>query len=175
MTYGGKGLLKPGVKPEDHCIIYTDSAKPHQSEQILNKSIQMKPRTPRDKLDTASRLNFAKVYTVEHNVKVLFIGKISSGHVDRLVNTFNRINMVSEPPTYNDGQPSMNTLPSGSNTSLPVSYSSVPATIPRSYGPISSVPYMSDGSYNPLQHYASQSEPDTHGQPPQYDGSLYEE
>lgn len=36
------------------------------------------------KLDAASRINFAKLYTVEHNVKVRNIGKIIPEHVPRL-------------------------------------------------------------------------------------------
>lgn len=38
--------------------------------------IKVAPNTARDKLAPASRLNYAKVYTVEYNVKVWFIGKI---------------------------------------------------------------------------------------------------
>ena len=42
---------------------------------------------PRDKLDPDSLVNYAKIYTVEHNVKVHFIGRIaeqseSTFHVD---------------------------------------------------------------------------------------------
>lgn len=59
-------------------------------------------RTPQDKLNAASRLNYAKIYTVEHNVKVLFIGKIASEHVHRLVDTYNRISKVTGPTTYYD-------------------------------------------------------------------------
>lgn len=36
----------------------------------------MEPKTPRDQLDPLSRLNYAKIYTVEYNVKVKFIGDI---------------------------------------------------------------------------------------------------
>jgi len=32
------------------------------------------------KLDPLSRLNYAKLYTVEHNVKVLFIGKVAKNY-----------------------------------------------------------------------------------------------
>jgi hypothetical protein len=170
--------LKRGVKPEDHCVIYTgESARFYQDEKILNESIQMIPRNPREKLDMASRLNYAKVYTVEHNVKVLLIGKISSKNVKHLVKTFNEINMVSQPSKYYDAQPVPSLSPSGSTTQpLSGPYPAASASLPRTYGPVqSAAPYMSDGSSNPRQHYPSQSEPDTESQPPQYDGSLYEE
>jgi hypothetical protein len=49
-----------------------------EGEGALNKSaIKVIPKTPRDKLDPASRVNYAKIYTVEHNVKVQFIGQIA--------------------------------------------------------------------------------------------------
>lgn len=41
--------------------------------------------TPREKLDEASRINYAKVYTVEYNVKVLFIGKVDPDHKHRIL------------------------------------------------------------------------------------------
>jgi hypothetical protein len=38
--------------------------------------IRMQPLTERDKLLPESRLNYSKVYTIEHNIKVCFIGRI---------------------------------------------------------------------------------------------------
>jgi Family of unknown function (DUF6590) len=32
--------------------------------------------SPREKLDPASRINYAKMYTIEYNVKVFFIGSV---------------------------------------------------------------------------------------------------
>lgn len=37
----------------------------------------MEPTDEKQKLDLASRVNYAKVYTVEHNVKVCFIGTLT--------------------------------------------------------------------------------------------------
>lgn len=45
---------------------------------MTKKPIKMIPDNERDKLDPFSRINYAKVYTVEHNVKVNFIGKIAA-------------------------------------------------------------------------------------------------
>jgi len=42
------------------------------------RSIRATMDNPRHKLDDASRLNYAKHYTIEYNVKVWFIGRISS-------------------------------------------------------------------------------------------------
>jgi hypothetical protein len=35
-------------------------------------------------LDIASRINYAKVYTVEHNAKVFFIGQVDQRNMERL-------------------------------------------------------------------------------------------
>lgn len=54
----------------------------------------MQPRTHRDQLDPTSRLNYAKIYTVEYNVKVSFIGNI---HPDS-IKYFNRdYNLTHKP------------------------------------------------------------------------------
>jgi hypothetical protein len=97
LTYSGKATSKPGVKPEDHAIIYTEDKykkgeKPTEAageKKLPNVPIKMKPRTVRDQLDRMSRLNYAKVYTVEYNVKVHFIGDIHKDSADDLCRTYN--------------------------------------------------------------------------------------
>ena len=81
MTYGGQGTSKAGVRAQDHAIVYTEmrgkKAEELPYEQKLNKMpIRVEPRTSRDQLDPQSRLNYAKIYTIEYNVKVCFIGEI---------------------------------------------------------------------------------------------------
>jgi hypothetical protein len=81
LTYGKQGTKKIGVKPEDHAIIYTGGHPPHELEgekKLHKRAVQVIPKTPH-KLDLASRVNYAKLYTIEHNVKVCFIGKIAPG------------------------------------------------------------------------------------------------
>jgi hypothetical protein len=80
MTYTGQGVNKRGVHPQDHTIVYTGD-RPVQFENerergLTRKPVRVQPAGPRHKLDNASRLNYAKLYTVEYNVKVWFIGKI---------------------------------------------------------------------------------------------------
>jgi hypothetical protein len=57
---------------------------------------------PRDKLDPNSRMNYAKVYTVEHNVKVLFIGRIAPKYEQQVVIDYNHIHSI--PYAHHDGR-----------------------------------------------------------------------
>jgi len=80
LTYGHQGTTKRGINPDHHAIIYTskDAPKELKGEAPLRKRpIQVIPNTPRDKLSLDSRVNYAKIYTVEHNVKVLFTGRLA--------------------------------------------------------------------------------------------------
>jgi hypothetical protein len=46
------------------------------------------PAGPGDKLDPLSRIHFAKVYTIEHNMKVRNIGKIAQHSIHLLEKYF---------------------------------------------------------------------------------------
>jgi hypothetical protein len=86
--------LKPGVKGKDHAVIYmTANSKEeppaeYRGENLDKAPIRVNPKTPRDKLEPESRINYAKIYTVEHNVKVWFIGQISKNSQRRLMTDF---------------------------------------------------------------------------------------
>jgi hypothetical protein len=51
------------------------------------------------KLDPLSRLNYAKLYTVEHNVKVLFIGRVARNYERDVKHGYNE----AHPPFINAG------------------------------------------------------------------------
>jgi hypothetical protein len=56
---------------------------------MTKQAISVDPSGPDQKLDQMSRINFGKMYTVEHNVKVMSVGKISEGSRHLLVGYFN--------------------------------------------------------------------------------------
>lgn len=84
-TYGGRGTSKSGLSREairNHAIIHMSDTQPARlaSETFMVKRpITVDPGSPDQKLDQMSRLNFGKIYTVEHNVKVMNVGKLSRG------------------------------------------------------------------------------------------------
>lgn len=82
-----------------------DSGAKHRKDRFVPKEApgeQLLPNTPicvrrknlSDKLDHLSRLNYAKVYTVEHNVKVSFIGRVSESSKPSLISDYNKINQL---------------------------------------------------------------------------------
>jgi hypothetical protein len=67
--------MKKGVHAKHHTIIYTDKKpqyfKGEKEKGLKREPIYMAPDHPRHKLLGGSRLNYAKPYTVEYNVKVV--------------------------------------------------------------------------------------------------------
>ncbi|KAF7900667.1 uncharacterized protein EAF01_007969 [Botrytis porri] len=83
MTYEGRATNKPGVHADEHAIIFTTSepmlVKHEDGSKMKYRPVKMIPDSNKHKLEAASRINYHKVYTVEYNVKVWFIGRIDPG------------------------------------------------------------------------------------------------
>ncbi|RMJ29080.1 hypothetical protein PHISP_00023 [Aspergillus sp. HF37] len=79
-TYSRQGVAKPGINAQDHAVIYMTGSEPWTSPaepRMTKEPLEIMPDRPDKKLDKMSRLNFGKVYTVEHNVKVMPVGKVT--------------------------------------------------------------------------------------------------
>lgn len=73
-------------------MIWTRFAKPYiLGETISNPKIQMLPIAA-EVLQDASRINYAKKYTIEHNFRVKFIGQISPSTSNDFWFTLNAVN-----------------------------------------------------------------------------------
>ena len=87
-TYSGQATLKPNLPDAgEHAIIYTGSKIPNEHsyvaidgttvyERLEKRPVRVKSEQPdkEGQLDPKSRLNYGKIYTVEHYVRVLKIG-----------------------------------------------------------------------------------------------------
>ncbi|KAF7916521.1 hypothetical protein EAE99_009703 [Botrytis elliptica] len=95
-TYSGQATLKPNLPaPRRHTIIHTTPQAPKQlsylandgqsiSEDLVLDPIQVnseRTHEPEGELNLLSRLNYSKVYTVEHYVRVLNIGMVASNSI----------------------------------------------------------------------------------------------
>jgi hypothetical protein len=154
MTYGGQGVNKRGVHAKYHTIIYTNKTavafKGEKEKGLTKKPIRVEPSGPRHKLDPASRLNYAKPYTVEYNVKVWFIGKVHSRSEWQLGADYNRVHPPLEPRGIPPDDRADNDGYHGGNGS---------GYYPSTYSTGSSA-YPSTTSYpNPISSYGSNPSP----------------
>lgn len=96
-TYSRRGV--PPNKPKHHhAIIYTGSCPPQSlpSEQVageppMGEPIRVIGKNAWNKMDPMSRVNFAKPYTVEHNVKVEDFGSVDPDDEWKLIGQFNSL------------------------------------------------------------------------------------
>jgi len=95
-------VLKPGVHSEDHAVVYSSRKEgPYLLEgekRLMSKlPIRIEVTSEAEKLDPLSRLNYAKLYTVEHNVKVFFIGQVARKYERDLIIAYNEAHPQLEP------------------------------------------------------------------------------
>ncbi|KAK6580097.1 hypothetical protein PZA11_007119 [Diplocarpon coronariae] len=96
MTYQGKATTKNRAHPEDHAPIIPILGRrkvqkfslPRKAGK-MTKQIKVDVSNPADKFDPLSRLNYSKVYTVEHNVKVRFIGQVNKHYEQQVMLDYN--------------------------------------------------------------------------------------
>lgn len=85
-TYGGLATKKPGINPMDHAMAYDVRKNPIllPGEKKLRKlPIAIKIENT-DKFEPTTRINFARIYTIEHNVKALKVGRVIEKHIPLL-------------------------------------------------------------------------------------------
>ncbi|TGO20990.1 hypothetical protein BPAE_0250g00020 [Botrytis paeoniae] len=150
MTYGGRATSQPGVHAEEHAIIYTTKPKLAPNEhisQMIFHPIRMIPDSARHHLDLASRINYAKTYTVEYNVKVWFIGKIDQDSEQTLRESYNQANpplslsiSSSVPSSYSTNNPTYSDLTSTIPNTLDTPGLSIPSYHPTASGDRNGIP-----------------------------------
>ncbi|KAE9367987.1 hypothetical protein N431DRAFT_548269 [Stipitochalara longipes BDJ] len=87
-TYQHQGTTKAGAQAQHHAAIYSGKEVLYEGENLTKKGVCVDMFHPSEKLDPASRINYAKVYTIEYNVKVFFIGKVYSKHLHRVLGDY---------------------------------------------------------------------------------------
>lgn len=82
-TYGGRGVSRPNLSREDrqaHAIIYMSDTQPGKlasETDLIKQPIAVDKASADQTLAATSRINFSKIHTVEWNVKVMNVGKVS--------------------------------------------------------------------------------------------------
>jgi hypothetical protein len=97
-TYGNQGVAKTGTTKRFHSIIHTTSKPPEpgrdelpqQGEKPMLAPIRVDAGRQSDIMHHKSRLNYIKVYTVEHNVPVYDFGVVHKEYLPVLKKQFDR-------------------------------------------------------------------------------------
>ncbi|CAN9461435.1 unnamed protein product [Alternaria alternata] len=97
-TYGGQATTKPGVNPQDHAAVVAENDQvkylPNEAELAKMPLYIKVENASTGPIDPASRINFAKIYTVEYNVKVWKIGRIVTDSVWRMEQYFTECSKI---------------------------------------------------------------------------------
>ena len=97
MTYGGRGVSKPGVRKSDHAIIFTGTSAPQPREDELpgrdeepmrGRPIFVVPDETNTSLDPMSRIDLVKIHTINHNLKVKSFGFVHPNYIEALKTQF---------------------------------------------------------------------------------------
>jgi hypothetical protein len=118
LTYGRQGVLKHGVHAHDHAPIYTHGEnlvllKGEEERGLTRTAIAIVPDSPSVVLLPESRLNYAKLYPIEYNVKVCSMGQVWKGSQRDLIQDYNEVH----PPLETRGVPL--SPPLGSSSTYP--------------------------------------------------------
>lgn len=107
-TYGHQGVIKHGVRPQDHAVIYSSKRRgpvylPGERDPGLMtlEPIRVEMSQNHFELYPLSRLNYANPHTIEDNVKVCFIGRVAKPYERQLRKDFARISAHYESDSIN--------------------------------------------------------------------------
>ncbi|KAI0396158.1 hypothetical protein F5Y17DRAFT_473229 [Xylariaceae sp. FL0594] len=79
LTYEGRACCKPGVRPSKHGIIHAEGTKPRLRRgepQLGFRPVPLRIYAEGETLAAESRVNYSKFRSIEHNLKVFFIGQV---------------------------------------------------------------------------------------------------
>lgn len=100
LRYDFRRTSNRDVEAETQTRIYTEpdpTALIPGEGAMTRPSIRVKPNSPLHKLDMGSLLNYAKVYTMEYNVKVCFIGDLSRDSEMKFLQSYHELHPPLQP------------------------------------------------------------------------------
>ncbi|KAK5682117.1 hypothetical protein LTS10_005242 [Elasticomyces elasticus] len=96
-TYGGRGVSKVGVLKYEHAIVHSTRQAPNPRNDELPQSgeagmqsqpIRVVPDLPEDTLDPMTRIDYGKVHTIHHNIKIKSLGMVHPNSMTALEHQF---------------------------------------------------------------------------------------
>ncbi|PVH81049.1 hypothetical protein DL98DRAFT_398571, partial [Cadophora sp. DSE1049] len=85
-TYNGKGTSKDQIDKDNYAAVYPVGGDPKACDDygLSKRPFPIHVEDPKEQISPMSRLNFGRIYTVEHNIKVLKFGRIPDSELERL-------------------------------------------------------------------------------------------
>ncbi|GIZ45528.1 hypothetical protein CKM354_000869000 [Cercospora kikuchii] len=112
LTYRGRGVENKGDNKADHGIVYTGLTAPQPFPKELPQqqgergmvpiAIRVTPDDLTVKLAAASRINYAKIYTIEHNVKARAVGMVHDSSLEHFQQQRNEVLTRAYPTVANN-------------------------------------------------------------------------
>ncbi|KAK5696191.1 hypothetical protein LTR97_008611 [Elasticomyces elasticus] len=96
-TYGGRGVSKVGVLKYEHAIVHCTRQAPKPRNDELPQSgeagmqlqpIQVTRDLPEDTLDPMTRIDYGKVHTIHHNIRIKSLGVVHPNSITALEHQF---------------------------------------------------------------------------------------
>jgi hypothetical protein len=87
-TYSGQATTKHGIAASEHAAVLpvgsTFQPHPDGESQLLKEALFVKVESPEVTIDSASRINFGKLYTIEYNIRIRTIGRVVGESIAKL-------------------------------------------------------------------------------------------
>jgi hypothetical protein len=92
-THHRKGASKEGVNPDNYAAVYPlgGTVQLGPDENLTKKPFPIKVEGSGESISPKSRLNFGRVYTLEHNIRVKKVGRIPDEYHQQLDDYFSQI------------------------------------------------------------------------------------
>jgi hypothetical protein len=158
-TYNRQGTTKNRVQSQHYAVVYAQGSEPllAPGEMMTKRPISIVVENNLEKLDPMSRLNFGRVYTVEHNLKVSKVGRIAPEHMHVLeANFLETIRATNQQPTLE----STNAEPLSDQTEAQAYVAAYPSEYPPTGYGVSSMPAFDNEDGEPSKS-ASKNIPST--------------
>jgi hypothetical protein len=113
VTYQGLGVAKPGIIINHHTIAFTSRSEPklenNEERACLSsgpmlQAIRVRPKHKGNELRPMSRIDFGRIYTVDHTVKVYDFGKVHENYLERFFNQWIHVIKSLITSSINDGE-----------------------------------------------------------------------
>ncbi|KPM42155.1 hypothetical protein AK830_g4417 [Neonectria ditissima] len=78
-SYGGEACTRQGVEPENHGVVYRNTARVLAQERPLGfPPVKVKMTVEDESLGDECRINYSNLVDIGHDLKVLFIGRVTT-------------------------------------------------------------------------------------------------